>query len=267
MTEPSPVAMPSPRIHETAIVHPAARVHDDVAVGPYCLVGADVQLGAGCVLDSHVRIDGPLTAGERNRFFHGAAIGGVPQDLKFDGADSRVVIGDDNVFREFVTVNRATDEGRETVIGNRNLLMAYVHIAHDCVLHDHVILANSVNLAGHVEVEDCAIVGGMTPVHQFVRIGRYAIVGGGSRVPKDMPPYMKSAGNPLRVVGPNTIGLDRHGFPREARRAVKEAYRLLYRCELNVSQAVQRIRESLPDSPEAAQLVEFIERSDRGIVR
>lgn len=267
MAEPSPVALGAPRIHETAVIDPDARLADDVTIGPYCIVGAQVELGAGCRLESCVRIDGPLVAGAGNRFFHGAAIGGVPQDLKYAGARSSVRIGDDNVFREFATVNRATEEGGETVIGNGNLLMAYVHVAHDCVLHDRVILANSVNLAGHVEIEDHAIVGGVTPVHQFVRIGSYAIVGGGSRVSKDMPPFMKAAGNPLRVVGLNTVGLERHGFDRNVRRALKDAFRLLYRAELNVSQAVERMREAHPDSPEIGHLVEFIQRTHRGIVR
>lgn len=263
----SSFAVREPRVHATAIVDPSARIAPDVTVGPYCLVGAEVELGPGCALDSHVRIDGPLTAGEENRFFHGAAVGGVPQDLKYSGARSHVRIGNHNVFREFVTVNRATEEEQETVIGNHNLLMAYVHVAHDCLIHDHVILANSVNLAGHVEVDDHAIVGGVTPVHQFVRIGRYAIIGGGSRVPKDMPPFMKAAGNPLRVVGLNSVGLERNDVPADVRKALKDAFRILYRSDLNVSQAVERLRSTYPDSAEIGYLVEFIERTNRGIVR
>jgi UDP-N-acetylglucosamine acyltransferase len=255
------------QVHETAIVHADARLAEDVVVGPYCLVGADVVLGPGCRLDSHVRLDGPLVAGSDNRFHHGAAIGGVPQDLKFAGARSAVRIGDSNTFREFCTVNRATEEGHETVIGSDSLFMAYVHVAHDCTIHDHVILANSVHLAGHVEVEDHAIVGGVTPVHQFVRIGRYSIVGGGSRVPKDMPPYLKAAGNPLRVVGLNTVGLERKGFPAEVRRALKDAYRTLYRSKLNVTQAVERIRAEHDGVAEIAHLLSFIAASHRGIVR
>lgn len=264
---PAVSALREPRIHDTAIVHPEARLAADVVVGPYCLVGADVQLGPGCRLESHVRLDGPLTAGPRNTFHHGAALGAPPQDLKYAGERTGVRLGAGNTFREYVTVNRATAEGGDTVIGSGCLLMAYVHVAHDCILHDGVILANSVNLAGHVEVEERAIVGGVTPVHQFVRLGAYSIVGGGSRVPKDMPPYMKSAGNPLRVVGPNSIGLERNGFDREARRTVKEAYRTLYRSGLNVTQACARLREEYPDSPEVARLLEFIARSHRGIVR
>jgi UDP-N-acetylglucosamine acyltransferase len=267
MTERTRLAVRDPRIHETAIVDPSARLGDDVVVGPYCIVGPDVEIGAGTELASHVRLDGPLTCGSGNRFFHGAAIGGTPQDLKYAGARSSVRIGNDNVFREFVTVNRATDENRETFIGDRNLLMAYVHVAHDCVIHDNVILANSVNLAGHVEIEDHAIVGGVTPVHQFVRIGCYAIVGGGSRVPKDMPPYLKAAGNPLRVVGPNTVGLERHSFDPTVRKALKDAFRILYRSSLNVTQAVTLIRDQHAGTREVDHLLEFIAASDRGIVR
>jgi UDP-N-acetylglucosamine acyltransferase len=255
------------RVHPTAIVDADSRLADDVVVGPYCIIGPDVRLGPRCVLESNVRMDGPLTAEADNRFHHGAAVGGVPQDLKFAGARSWVRIGSNNVFREYVTVNRATAEGGETVIGDHNLLMAYVHVAHDCVLQDHVILANAVNLAGHVEIEHHAIVGGITPVHQFVRIGAYSIVGGGSRVPKDMPPYMKSAGNPLRVVGLNTVGLERNGFPEDVRRALKSAYRTLYRSKRNVTQAVEQIRAEHAGVPEVEHLLEFIRASHRGIVR
>lgn len=267
MNQPTRVVAGGPRIHETAVVHPAAALAEDVSIGPYCIVGPEVELGPGCRLDSHVRLDGPLRAGACNHFHHGAAIGGTPQDLKYAGARSFVRIGEGNVFREFCTVNRATDEGRTTEIGNRNLIMAYVHIAHDCVIGDSVILANSVHLAGHVEIEDHAIVGGVTPIHQFVRVGRYSIVGGGSRVPKDMPPYLKAAGNPLRVVGLNTVGLERHGFPVEVRRALKFAFRTLYRSERNVSQAVATIRAEYGGVPEVEHLLGFIQASHRGIVR
>jgi UDP-N-acetylglucosamine acyltransferase len=265
--DPSTVVLPRSRIHETAVVHPGARLPEDVTVGPFCVIGDEVELGPGCKLGSHVRLDGPLIAGAGNEFFHGAAVGSIPQDLKYAGARSRVRIGDGNTFREFVTVNRATEEGGETIIGDANLLMAYVHVAHECILHDHVILANSVNLAGHVEIESYAIVGGITPVHQFVRIGRYSIVGGGSRVPKDMPPYFKAAGNPLRVVGLNTVGLERNRFSANTRRVLKEAFRHLYRSELNVSQALVKIRALFPGYPEIEHLVGFIEGSNRGIVR
>lgn len=255
------------RRHATAIIHPDARLAPDVVVGPYCLIGPEVVLGPGCRLESHVRLDGPLVCGAGNHFHHGAALGAQPQDLKYAGERTGVRVGSGNTFREYSTVNRATAEGGDTIIGSGCLLMAYVHVAHDCVLHDGVILANSVNLAGHVEVEERAIVGGVTPVHQFVRIGAYSIIGGGSRVPKDMPPFMKAAGNPLRVVGPNSIGLERNGFSRDARRTLKEAFRIVYRSGLNVTQACTRLRGEYPDSPEVARLLDFVARSHRGIVR
>ena len=264
--EPLSSAVRDPRIHETAIIDRSARLAKNVEIGPYCIVGADVQLGAGCRLDSHVRLDGPLVAGSNNHFCQGAAIGGAPQDLKYDGAPTGVRIGNDNTFREYATVNRATAAGGDTVIGNRCLIMAYVHVAHDCTIGDSVILANAVNLAGHVDVEHHAIVGGVTAIHQFARVGCYSILGGGSRVPKDMPPYLKAAGNPLRVVGPNVIGLTRNGFSVEARREIKEAFRTLYRSGLNVSQACARILQTNP-GPEVQHLLRFIERSHRGIVR
>ncbi len=267
MSQNAPATIRAPQVHETAVVHPDARLSHDVVIGPYCIVGEGVTLGPGCTLASHVRLDGPLTCGAGNRFFHGAAIGGEPQDKKYTGDVSGVRIGDDNLFREYVTVNRATRASAETVIGNSNLFMAYVHIAHDCLIHDHVVLANSVNLAGHVEAEDHAIVGGVTPVHQFVRIGCHSIVGGGFRVPKDIPPYMKAGGNPLRIVGLNSLGLERHRFSPDVCRDLKETFRILCRAGLNVSQALAKLREKFPDSREVRHLVEFVEASDRGIVR
>ena len=252
-------------IHDTAIVHPGARVGNNVTIGPYSIIGERVTLGDGCEIGSCVRIDGDATFGKNNRVFHGASIGSIPQDLKYTGADSAVTIGDNNVFREYVTVNIATDEGESTVIGNGNLLMAYVHVAHNCILGDNVILANSVNLAGHVIVEDYAIIGGVVPVHQFVTIGAHSFIGGGSRIPKDIPPFVKVAGNPPRVGGINSIGLRRRGFTNEQIVQIKKAYRFLYRSELNVAQAVEKIQQELPDTPEIRMLIEFIHNSRRGI--
>ena len=204
-------------IHTTAVVHPEAEIDDDVVIGPYSVVGAHVRIGAGTRIGAHAVIEGHTTIGRRNRIFHGAAVGGEPQDLKYRGETTYLRIGDDNVIREYATVNVACVEGEATVVGNHNLLMAYSHVAHNCVLHSRVILANSVNLAGHVEVFEGAIVGGVTPVHQFVRIGRYSIIGGGCRVPKDVPPYTRAAGHPLRLVGLNTVGLERNGFDEDRR--------------------------------------------------
>ena len=254
-------------IHETAIVHSGARLGKNVSVGPYTIIGEHVEMGDECVVGSCVRIEGRTTFGKNNRIFHGASIGSIPQDLKYRGADSFLKIGDGNVFREYVTVNVATGEGESTVIGNGNLLMAYVHVAHNCVVGDSVILANSVNLAGHVVVQDYAIIGGVVPVHQFVTVGSHSFIGGGSRIPKDIPPFVKVAGNPPRIGGINSVGLRRRGFTVEQILQIKAAYRLLYRSDLNVAQAVERIESELPDTPEIRMLIEFIHNSRRGICK
>jgi UDP-N-acetylglucosamine acyltransferase len=254
-------------IHPTAVVHPDARLGHNVKIGPHAVIGPDVDLGPGCVVGSSVLIEGRTTIGRNNQFFHGAAIGSIPQDLKFQGEESYAEIGDNNVFREYCTVHVATGEGEKTRIGDGNLLMAYVHIAHNCHIHDRVVLANTVNLAGHVEVETHAIVGGLTPVHQFVRIGSFAFVGGGSRLPQDVPPFIKVAGNPVEVAGINSIGLKRHGYSEEELMNLKKAYRLLYRRGLNVSQALDRIASECQLTKNTEDLMAFIRRSERGIVR
>ena len=254
-------------IHDTAIVHSGASIGRGVSIGPYSIIGEDVKIGDGCSIGSCVRIEGKTTFGKNNRVFHGAAIGSIPQDLKYRGADSFVTIGDDNVFREFVTINVATDEGESTVIGDKNLLMAYVHVAHNCIIGDNVILANSVNLAGHVIVQDYAIIGGVVPVHQFVTIGSHSFIGGGSRVPKDILPYVKVAGNPPRVGGINSVGLKRRGFTTEQIVQIKRAYRYIYRSGLNVTQALEKIERELSDTPEIKTLIEFIHNSRRGITK
>jgi UDP-N-acetylglucosamine acyltransferase len=255
------------------IIDPAARVDSGavlgagVHVGPWCWVGPQVRLGDGCRLDSMVRLDGQTEIGPRNHFHQGAVVGSAPQDLKYRGAPSRVIVGEGNVFREYCTVNRATDEGEVTQIGDHCLIMAYAHVAHNCVVGNHVILANSANLAGHVELGDYAIIGGVTPVHQFVKIGCHAIIGGGCRVPVDVAPYMKAAGNPLRVFGLNSVGLERRGFSAEAQQALRSLYRIFFRSPLLKEQAIARIREELPDLPEVRVFLEFVERSERGLAR
>jgi UDP-N-acetylglucosamine acyltransferase len=254
-------------IHDTALVHPKARLGGNVIVGPYSIIGERVRIGDNCTVGSCVLIEGRTVIGERNRIFHGASIGTVPQDLKYRGADSMVVIGDNNILREYVTVNIATNDGEQTVIGNDNLLMAYVHVAHNCRIGNHVVLANSVNLAGHVTIQDYAIVGGVVPVHQFVTIGAHSIIGGGSRIPKDIPPFLKVAGNPPRIGGLNSVGLKRRGFTIEQRMALKKAFGILYRNDLNVSQAVAAIERELPRTPEIEILLDFIRASKRGITK
>ena len=265
------VAGPRPvraaEIHPTAVVDPSARLGHNVKVGPHSVIGPDVVIGPDCVIGSSVLIEGRTTIGWNNRFFHGAAVGSEPQDKKYRGEPSFVEIGNNNDFREYCTVHTATGEGEATKVGSGNLLMAYVHIAHNCHIHDNTVLANAVNLAGHVEVESFAILGGLTPVHQFVRIGAYSFVGGGSRLPQDVPPFIKVAGNPVEVAGINSIGMKRNGFTEEELLNLKKAYRLLYRSGLNVTQAMERIASDCNLDPRIEELMAFIRRSERGIVR
>ena len=254
-------------IHPTAVVHPWARIGNGVKVGPYSVIGEKVEIGDGCRIGTSVLIEGATRIGKNNTFFHGASVGTEPKDLKYDGGISRLEIGDNNTFREFVTLNTATDEGDATVIGNSCLLMAYAHVAHNCVVGNEVILANSVTLAGHVFVDDYAIMGGMTPVHQFVRIGRYAFVGGGSRIERDVPPFMKVAGSPPIVYGINSVGLERRGFDGDRRARIKQLYKLLYRSDLNVSQVCGRLNNGDYRHEDAATLAEFLGESMRGITK
>jgi UDP-N-acetylglucosamine acyltransferase len=254
-------------VHPTAIVHPWAKIGVGVKIGPYSVIGEHVELGEGCVVGPHVLIEGRTTIGRNNTFYHGASIGGPPQDLKYEGNVSYLEIGNDNTFREYTTVNVATNQGAKTAIGSRCFLMAYAHVAHDCVLGDDVILANSVNLAGYVTIDDHAIIGGVTPVHQFVRVGAHAFVGGGSRIERDIPPFIKAAGNPTRVYGVNTVGLERKGFSQEKRAMIKAMFNILYRNDLNVSQVLEHLRNGTFQDPERKILVDFLEASERGITK
>jgi UDP-N-acetylglucosamine acyltransferase len=256
-----------PKIDASARVSLHAQLAPDVRVGPWSIVGPKVRIADGCVIDSCVVIDGRTEIGPRNRFHHGAVVGTAPQDLKYKGAASAVSIEADNVFREYCTVNRATGEGETTVIGSGNLVMAYAHIAHNCRVGDHAILANSVNLAGHVTVGDYAIIGGVTPVHQFVKIGAHAIIGGGCRVPKDVVPYVRAAGNPLRVAGLNSVGLQRRGFSEEVRDELRKMYRIFFRTNLLVPEALAKIRSDCRPMPEVELFCRFVEESERGITR
>lgn len=254
-------------IHPTAVVDPSARLGHNVSVGPYTVIGPDVEIGPDCSIASSALIQGRTTIGRNCEICHGAAIGGEPQDLKYKGEVSYIEIGNDNVIREYATIHLATGEGEKTRVGDGNMLMAYVHIAHNNHIHNGTVIANAVNLAGHVEVEDYATIGGMTPVHQFVRIGKFAFIGGGSRLSQDVPPFVKVAGNPVETAGLNALGLKRHGFQDEDLLNLKKAYRLLYRAGLNVSQALERIATDCRLTRDIEDLMAFIRRSERGIVR
>lgn len=252
-------------VHPTAIVDPTAQVAPGVAIGPYAVIGPQVVIGEGTRIGPHVVIERDTTLGTDCRVHAGAVLGGDPQDLKFDDEETVLVIGDRTVIRECVTLNRGTSATGRTVIGSDCMLMAYSHVAHDSVLGDHVILANAVEMAGHVVIEDWAIVGGISAVHQFARVGRHAIVGGCTAVRKDVPPFTKLSGNPASLYGLNSVGLERRGFDDEARGQLRRAYRILFQSKLNVRQGVERVREDLPATPEIDQLLAFIESSTRGI--
>ena len=260
-----PVARTGAGIHPAAFVSPLARLGPDVSVGANTLIGPDVTIGEGTSIGANCLIEGWTEIGRQNRIFHCVVIGSEPQDFKYGGEQTFVRIGDGNAIREFSTVHRATGEGNQTVIGSHNYLMAYVHVAHNCTVGNHTVLSNAVNMAGHVLIEDHAAVSGLSVIHQFVRIGSYSYTGGGSRVPMDICPYIKVAGNPPVVSGLNTVGLQRAGFSDEAIATLKKAYRLLFRSDLNVAQALQQIRNELPLTEEIKHLVEFVESSERGI--
>ena len=253
-------------VHETAVVDASAVLADDVEVGPYTVIGPNVRVGAGTVIGPHVHIVRDATIGQGCRVHHGAALGGDPQDLKYAGEPTQLIVGDNTVIREFVTLNRGTAAHGRTEIGSNCLLMAYAHVAHDCIIGDHVILANSVNMGGHVAIEDHVIVGGLTAIHQFVRIGKHAFVGGSAAVMKDVAPFVKAAGNPLKLYGLNSLGLQRRGFSEETRMLLKRAYRMIFSSSsLNIGQAVQKVRAELQLTPEVQHFLTFIQASERGV--
>lgn len=247
-------------IHPTAVVHPKATIHPSVQIGPYAVIGEHVSIGAGSVVDAHVVIDGHTSIGIENRFYPGAAIGLAPQDLKYQGAASLVEIGDRNTFREYVTVNRATSEGEKTIIGHDNLLMAYVHVAHNCVLANNIIIANSVAIAGHVEIESRAVIGGMLGIHQFVHIGKMAMLGGMSRIDRDVPPFMLVEGNPSKVRSLNLVGLKRSGLNNDELKLLKQAFRTLYSSDLRMADAVTKLG-ALGDHEHLQHLQTFLEQA------
>src|SRR5690554_919259 len=259
-------------IHPTAIVDPNAQLADDVRVGPYSIIGENVSIDAGSVIGAHCVVDGHTTIGRSNTFYRFCSIGGNPQDKKYNGEPTKLEIGDGNTVREYVTINTGTVQDIGTTrLGDDNWIMAYVHIAHDCQIGNHTIIANAVQLAGHIHIDDWVVLGGLSAVHQFVRIGAHAMIGGTSSIRQDIPPYVIGAGDPFRPVGINSEGLGRRGYSTEDIAALKEAYRMLYRRKLTIAQATQEIRQLQGDRAHAHDaiqtLLEFIEDSDRGIVR
>jgi UDP-N-acetylglucosamine acyltransferase len=256
------------QVHPTAVVHPDAQLHETVEVGPLSVIGPKVRIGAGTRVGPHAVIEGRTTLGARNRVFQFASLGAAPQDLKYAGEDTELVIGDENQIREFTTLHIGTaGGGGVTRIGNRNLFMASSHVAHDCVVGNGCILANSAALGGHVVVEDHVIFSGLTAVHQFTRIGKHAFIAGGSMVVMDVPPYCMAQGDRAELVGLNTVGLERHGFTEEQIGRIKEAYRILFRSKLQMAEALSRLKAELGGHPEIDHLADFISQSKRGLTR
>jgi UDP-N-acetylglucosamine acyltransferase len=252
-------------IHPAAVIDDSAQLGADVDIGPFSVIGPNVVIGDGTRIGPHVVIERDTRLGRACRVSPGAVLGGDPQDLKFGGELAPLEVGDRTVIRECVTLNRGTAAHGRTEIGSDCLIMAYTHVAHDCIIGNHVVLANAVQMGGHVEIEDWAIVGGLTAIHQFARIGTHAMVGGDSAVRKDVPPYVKASGHPLRIIGLNAVGLRRRGFTPEAQRALRDAHRLLFQSKLNVSQALEQIRAQVEQLPEVERLLRFVDASQRGI--
>lgn len=255
-------------IHPTAVIDPRAKLADDVRVGAFSTLGADVEIGAGTTIASHVTVEGPTVIGRNNHIFQFNSIGAAPQDKKYAGEPTRLVIGDNNTIREFCTLNRGTSQDHgETTIGNDNWIMSYVHVAHDCVIGNNTIIANGATLAGHVHVGDFAILGGFTKVHQFCRIGAHSFSGMDSGLNQDLPPYVTCSGMPARPVGINSEGLKRRQYTPEQIRTIKRAYKLVYRSGLRLEEAREQINELARENPEVQLFADFIGVQGRGLIR
>lgn len=256
------------RIHTTALVDPRAELDLDVEVGPYSIIGPKVKIGKGTRINSHVVVEGNTTIGEGNHIFQFSTIGSVPQDLKYKGEESQLIIGSYNVIREFASLNPGTSGGGMlTRIGDRNLMMMYCHIAHDCIIGSHSVIANGATLGGHVIIEDYVIAGGLVGVHQFVRVGTGSILGAGSMVSKDITPYCNATGDRVRLRGLNIEGLRRRGFSRDRIDALKKAYRIIFQSGLRTKEALQKARTEIPQTREVGHMIRFIESSERGVCR
>jgi len=258
--------MKGSRIHPTAIISPDAEIAEDVDIGAFAIVGDGCSIGAGSVIAPRATLERNVTLGRSVKVGIGTVLGGAPQDLKYAGEETTVEVDDGTMIREYATINRGTAHSFKTTVGKNCLLMSYVHIGHDCRIGNGVILSNVVQLAGHVAIEDKAIISGMSAVHQFARIGRHSFIGGMSRVSKDIPPFLKAVGNPVKLYGLNTIGLQRSGMDEATILELKRAYRLLFRSDLNLTQAIERAQSDLESLPEVQELIRFVEASERGVV-
>ena len=254
------------RIHPTAIIDPGAQLADDVEVGPWAFIGPDCTVGAGSVIQMRATLEANVHLAPNVTVGTGSVLGGLPQDLKFKGEVTTVEIGEGTVIREYTTINRGTSESHKTTVGKGCFLMSYVHLADDCHVGDGVIISNGTQLAGHVRVDDRAIISGLCAVHQFGKIGRHAFIGGMSRVAKDVPPFVKAVGNPVKLYGLNSVGLQRSGFKEDVVSELKKAYRLFFRSDVNITQALERAAGELKPFPEVQAFIAFVEESGRGIV-
>jgi UDP-N-acetylglucosamine acyltransferase len=252
-------------VHPTALIDPSAELGQGVSVGPFSIIGPNVLVGDRCRLGPRVTLQRNVRLAEGVSVGDGSVLGGDPQDLKYSGEETWVEVGEGTIIREYSTINRATTATFKTTVGARCFIMTYVHLAHDCQVGDDVVIANATQCAGHVTIHDRAILSGLNAVHQFVTIGTYAFVGGGSRVNQDIPPYVKAVGNPMELYGLNSIGLQRAGFSGETVAALKRAYRMFFNSDLNMSQALERARTELPPLPEVERFVAFVESSERGV--
>lgn len=264
LQDPAPEA--PPRVHPSAIVDPGAQLGNGVRIGPYAIIGPNVVIGERTTVGPHALIEKNTEIGRDCTIAKGAVLGTDPQDLKYEGEDTRLIVGDETTIREFATLNRGTRSSGVTIVGSRCLLMAYSHIPHDTVIGNHVVIANAVQMGGHVVIEDWAAVGGVSAIHQFCRIGKHAFLGGASGLRKDVPPFMRAAGNPVRLAGVNTVGLERRGFSKESRRQLKRAYRTLFHSDLNISQGITELRAQGGLCEEVEYLLAFIEASERGVI-
>ena len=255
------------QIHSTAVIEEGAQISEGCHIGPYCVIGANVKLGYGCQLHSHIVVDGHTDLGESNTIYPFASIGLQTQDLKYEGGTTHTRIGSHNTFREYVTINSATADGDTTVIGEHNNFLAYTHVAHDCQLGDHIVMSNVATLAGHVTVEDRAIIGGLAAIHQFCRIGTMSIIGGCSKVVQDIPPYMLADGNPATTRALNKEGLKRNDMSAESQAALKQAQRILFRSDLTISNAIESATQEVESTPEVQHLLTFLQSTQRGIAR
>jgi UDP-N-acetylglucosamine acyltransferase len=255
-------------IHSTAIIDPSAELADDVSVGPYCVIGADVRIDAGTTMESHVVLKGPTRIGKNNRIFQFASVGEDTQDMKYRGEPTHLEIGDGNIIREFCTIHRGTVQDKAlTKVGDHNLFMAYTHVAHDCIVGNHVIMANAASIAGHVLVEDHAILGGFSLIHQFCKIGKYSFSAMGSVISRDIPPYVLVGGQPTKPHGINAVGLERQGFSQDAIRQIKKAYKIVFKSGLKLEDAIAALEEMAEETPEIDCMASFLKQTQRSILR